>query len=375
MYSLINTHKIKKNRESITFKVNPSMVCGKGYPPAYRRVQSRWLVAAMLAACCCVSPSSVEAGSAFLTPHDVEVQIVSPRPGVHLTGGAVPLQVRLAGRAGTDTPPAGWALSISLDEDGESMVVPGVVIDGELPALPAGQHSITIALIDNEAGGALIGPRAKVRFTIGIAPQPPEIIIEAPAAALRRRATAADAAAAMVHITQLDSLEGAGWTGKVAINGFDISSAGQWQPAADGGGLEWRSHLGSLPDGLHVLDAELVDPSGAIFSRDRRYFELLTINASHPRGGIEFAADGEDCCEALAGGRDFVASPIAAAITHDAFTNPDAAFIAREAREVLEEWCKVRSCGVLLVTARIRIYIYTHIYMHFYKCTYIHIRT
>ena len=327
----------------VTVLFNPGMGDGTdGYPQAYRRAQSRLLVVAVLAAYYCVSLSSVEAGSAFLAPQDVEVQIVSPRPGVHLTGGAVPLQVRLAGRAGTATPPAGWALSISLDEDGESMVIPGVVVGGELPALPAGPHSITIALIDNEAGGALIGPRAKVHFTVGVAPQPPEIIIKAPEATLRRRATADDAAAAMVRITQLDSLEGAGWTGKVAINGIDISSAGRWQPAADdGGGLEWRSHLASLPDGLHVLDAELADPSGAIFSRDRCYFELLTTNASHPRGGIEFAADGEDCCEALAGGRDFVASPIAAAITHDAFTNPDAAFVVREAREVLDEWCKV----------------------------------
>lgn len=226
--------------------------------------------------------------------NDVEIQIISPRPGVNFPGGAVPLRARLAvpRSASRADPPAGWALSISLDDDGESTVVPGVVVDGELPELPAGPHSITIALVDSLSSGSLLGPRSKVYFTVGTAPPPPEIIIESPEARLQRRLSASEAISAQVRITQLQTLENAGWSGKIAVNGIDITSGGgaRFHSAADGG-VEWRSHVGHLPDGLHVLDAELVDASGAVFSRDRRWFELLTTNASHPRGGIEFAAD------------------------------------------------------------------------------------
>ena len=79
---------------------------------------------------------------------EVEVQIISPRPGTHVPSGAVPLRARLAMRAVATVPPTGWALSISLGEDGESTVVPGVEVNGELPALPPGAHSVTIALVD-----------------------------------------------------------------------------------------------------------------------------------------------------------------------------------------------------------------------------------
>ena len=223
-------------------------------------------------------------------------------------------------------------------------MVPGAEVDGELPTLTAGAHSISIALVDETSSGALLGPRARVQFTVGAAPEPPEIIIEAPAAQLSRRASPEIATTAYVRVTQLQTLEGAGWSGKVAINGIDITSGAVWHPYGgnDGiGGVEWRSHLGQLPDGLHVLDAELRDPSGASFSRDRRYFELLTSNASHPRGGIEYAADSEDCCDALEGGRDFVAPPVAETVMHQAFTDPDAQFVTRDAADMLNEWCQV----------------------------------
>ena len=324
----------------------------------------RLLAAAVLAACaaaCADDPSQASGAGA----HDArtaaavlrsEVLIVSPRPGVALpAGAAVRLRARLAvagwpAGGGDDaeaaTAPAGWALSIALDDDGESTVVPGGVVDGELPALAPGPHSVTIALVDGGGAGALLGPRARVHFTVGAAPAPPDIVIEAPAARLARRATADGATAAHVRITQLQALEGAGWAGRVAINGIDITSAGRWQqqaapPGGGGGGLEWRSHLGHLPDGLHVLDAQLTDPSGAVFARDRRYFELLTTNASHPRGGVEYAADSEDCCEALNGGRDFVAPPVPEAVMRSAFSDTHAHFEAREAVDILNEWCQV----------------------------------
>ena len=305
---------------------------------------ARLLAAAVLAACV-----PVRAGTAAPEPSSVEVQIVSPRPGAALPGGAtVPLRARLAGDARAASA-AGWALSIALDDDGESTVVPGGVVNGELPALPPGPHSITISLVDGGPSGALLGPRARVHFTVGVAPPPPDIVIDAPGARLARRAPADGATAASVRITQLQALEGTGWDGRVAINGIDITSAGRWQlaPAAPGssggGGLEWRSHLANLPDGLHMLDAELTDPSGAVFARDRRYFELLTSNASHPRGGIEYAADGENCCEALEGGRDFVAPPVPEATMHSAFSDAHAHFEAREALDVLNEWCQIHS--------------------------------
>jgi hypothetical protein len=158
------------------------------------------------------------------------------------------------------------------------------------------------------------GPRATVHFTVGTAPASPEIIIEAPAAQLRRRMSPDDTPSVQVRITELKTLQGSGWSGKVAINGIDLSHAAPWLSSphktihttassgssdGSGNGYVWKSHLGNLPDGLHVLDVELSDGSGSVFSRDRRYFELLTANTSHPRGGVEFAADGHDCCEAL----------------------------------------------------------------------------
>ena len=252
-----------------------------------------WLATFILASCCCLctpGSSGTPPASEFAVPHDAEVQIISPRPGVKVEGGAVPLRVRLALRPGCGAVPSSWALSISLDEDGESTVVPGAVVDGELPALPPGAHSITIALVDGEASGAavnwplfhakldldcgsselkchahagaLLGPRASVHFTVGVAPPAPEIVIEEPPAKLWRRASADDATAAQVRITRLPSV-GAGWSGKVAINGIGITGGAAWQPSRDGvSGVEWRSHLGHLPDGLHMLDAELTDPSG-----------------------------------------------------------------------------------------------------------------
>jgi hypothetical protein len=100
--------------------------------------------------------------------NDVEVHIVTPRPGVAIAGGDVSLRAHVAvraqrsGAAEAAPLPAGWALAISLDDDGESTVVPGGEINGKLPALPPGAHTIIIALIDTESGGTLLGPRAKV---------------------------------------------------------------------------------------------------------------------------------------------------------------------------------------------------------------------
>jgi len=247
-----------------------------------------WL-ALSLAVWCGGGPSRCS----LLVRHDVEVQVISPRPGLNFPG-AVPLRARLVVPKGADAAdlPPGWALSISLDEDGESTVVPGVEVDGELPQLSPGPHSITIALVDNLASGALLGPRSNVHFTVGASPPPPEIIIESPEARLQRRASPSDAVGAQVRVTQLQTLEGGGWTGKVAVNGVDVTTLGgaSFHSVADGG-VVWSTHIGHLPDGLHVLDAELADSSGVVFSRDRRWFELLTTNASHPRGGIEYAAD------------------------------------------------------------------------------------
>jgi hypothetical protein len=123
-------------------------------------MRGAWLATFILATCCCLcTPGSSGAppASEFAVPHDAEVQIVSPRPGVKVEGGAVPLRVRLALRPGCGAVPSSWALSISLDEDGESTVVPGAVVDGELPALPPGAHSITIALVDGDASGVAVG--------------------------------------------------------------------------------------------------------------------------------------------------------------------------------------------------------------------------
>ena len=119
---------------------------------------SPWLAAFLLACSVGCPPGSLGASdSAGLAPQDAEVQIISPRPGVNIPSGAVRLRARVAVRAGGGRLPVGWALSISLDEDGESTVVPGAVVDGELPALSPGLHSITIALVDGEASGAMLG--------------------------------------------------------------------------------------------------------------------------------------------------------------------------------------------------------------------------
>ena len=167
----------------------------------------RFWIATLLALCGGSSPSrSVSLGQ--ISQHDVEVQIISPRPGANFPNSAVPLRARLAAprSATSGDPPAGWALSISLDEDGESTVVPGVVVEGELPELQAGPHSITIALVDNHASGALLGPRSKVHFTVGAAPPPPEIIIESPEARLQRRLSASDAISTQVRFTRASAL-------------------------------------------------------------------------------------------------------------------------------------------------------------------------
>ncbi len=67
--------------------------------------------------------------SEFAVLHDAEVQIVSPQPGVKVQGGTVPRRVRLPVRPDCGVVPSSWALSISLDEDGESTVVPGTVVN------------------------------------------------------------------------------------------------------------------------------------------------------------------------------------------------------------------------------------------------------
>ena len=269
---------------------------------------------------------------------EVEVQIISPRPGTHVPSGAVPLRARLAMRAVATVPPTGWALSISLGEDGESTVVPGVEVNGELPALPPGAHSVTIALVDAEAGGAMLGPRAKVHFSVGVAQPLPEIIIEEPAARLLM-VKAGETMTAVVRVARLATLDR--YSAKVALNGIEMPAHARWLPTAvkgPGEGVEWRSVIGHLPDGLHVMDAELTDDTGSLISKDRRYFEIVTSNASHPRGGLDFAADSEDCCRALDGGRDFRAPPVPPSLLSHAFS-PHASLVERDALELLDEWC------------------------------------
>ena len=127
-----------------------------------------------------------DAGGAVVSPRDAEIRIVSPLPDAHfLSGAAVPLQTELIvqGTALEGAIPAGWALALLLD-DAESTSVTGARARGELPALADGHHAILVQLVDDERQGALLGPRALVRFRVGETPVAPAIRIEEPPARL-----------------------------------------------------------------------------------------------------------------------------------------------------------------------------------------------
>lgn len=146
-----------------------------------------WLALCLAAALAGTGAKDDAAAGAVFSPRDAEIRIVSPLPDAHFPSGtAVPLHTELVvqGTAlGEGTIPAGWALALSLD-DAESTSIPGARARGELPALADGHHAILVQLVDDERQGALLGPRALVRFRVGEPPVPPAIRIEEPPARL-----------------------------------------------------------------------------------------------------------------------------------------------------------------------------------------------
>ena len=167
--------------------------------------------------------------------------------------------------------PGSWALSLSLDDE-DSLIHEGLELDGLLPSLHPGPHSLTVSLVDIERHGVALGPRARVTIVVGEYMEP-EVEIIHPRAQILQRDSRSESIAIQVrarnkaqHITLFMV-----WFDGIALHGDQsiVVDRDLW---------EWHRNISGLNDGLHTMDVHLVDNAGEITSKDRRYFQIITTD-------------------------------------------------------------------------------------------------
>ena len=203
-----------------------------------------------------------------------EIVLISPTPMQRfVSGSVVPIEAILYSEDNDPTNPGSllpenWAFALTLD-DGETTIVHGASVQGEIPGLADGSHSVAIALVD--ADGEFLGPRTRANFVVGD-DTPPLFAISRPAAGiLWRDAPDAPVAVAM----QLARLTlPAGCELDVHLDGVRIGATPGWQRAGGGdvepakagggeGGEAWAAEVANVADGLHSVEAALRVATGA----------------------------------------------------------------------------------------------------------------
>jgi hypothetical protein len=198
-----------------------------------------------------------------------EIVLISPFPFKRFDSGTpIPVEAFLylegVDASERDAFPNSWSLALTID-DGETTMVPGAFLRGEIPGLSDGRHSIAVALVDS--GGDLLGPRSRAHFVIGVdAPQ--HFAFSRPRSGMLWRDTP-DAAVAVALEIDLPGLGTGCCEVSVLLDGVTIGNFREWRArggsSGEEGGDSWVAEVGSVSDGLHSVEAVLRmrDESGA----------------------------------------------------------------------------------------------------------------
>eukprot|EP00960_Hanusia_phi_P040251 754333-Hanusia_phi.AAC.6 len=256
---------------------NPGMV-----RQAVRSIARFLLLLLLLSAGATPSSSSSSSSHQYVSSSSCpEVVILEPKPfqqfendaAVRLRAAVVHANSSLS-RCSAGT----WALSLTLDDE-ESMIHEDLALDGLLPSLPTGSHSLLISLVDLQRHGEAVGPRARVTILVGTHIET-EVEILLPLAQISKRSQASQAISLGVRARRKESKD---VFLRVWIDGEALHVD---RPImVDKDVWEWHRNVSGLKDGLHTMDVHLADEEGSVVSKDRRYFQVLTEDQLHPSTG------------------------------------------------------------------------------------------